>query len=497
MSEEPAIVIKNNQTNGNNEAKILEEKRKIRHYLFFFSGQQISILGSAIVSFSLIWWLTETTQSELMLGIASFASLGPMILVIPFSGVIADRVKRKPLLITVDSLQSFFTVLLTILFMIYYFPNDDFPTQIPYKTLLIVGVFITLALRGVMQAFHTPVVNAMIPNMVPQKHLSRINGLASLTNGIIFTIGPVIGAVLLNVLKVSYIMWLDGITFVIAVIPLILIKIPNPKIDEESKEKPTFKQQFKEGLNTIRNIKGLFALMVAATLVNFFLSPLGTLLPLFISKVHNGNENNYAFVSMFVNIGTIIGGLFMTFYSGFKRKIRSIAICVAILFIGVMSLIFIPPTFVGRFWVIGVILFVSLIPNTMANTTFGTTIQTIVPKEKIGRVFSVVIVMAQLISPLGNFLSGVIGEYVSIPILFTVSAGIGLLIFIGIYLFTPARNLDTVVNEKIAELKAAEAEEELEETEELSLFEKLDRAESELDVFIDESSLAADPASIE
>jgi DHA3 family macrolide efflux protein-like MFS transporter len=443
----------------------LIEKKKFRDYIFFFSGQQISILGSSIVSFALIWWLTETTNSELMLGLASLCSLGPFLLVAPFSGVIADRVKRKPLLLTVDSLQSLFTVILTIIFMVYFIPNIDDPTAIANKTLLIACVFVTLGLRGAMQAFHSPAVNAMVPSMVPQKHLSRVNGASYLVSGIISVIGPAIGALLLNIIDISLIMWLDIITFAIAVIPLIIIKIPS--VQKVEGKQPTFFAQFKEGINVMKEIRGLLAIMIGATLINFFFSPIGTLLPLFVSKVHLGTKGDYALVIGLLQAGTILGGLFMTFFKGFKKKIRAIVICVTILFLGEALLITVPSTINARFVLIGIILFLTIIPNAMANTTFNTALQVIVPKEKMGRVFSVVMVMAMAITPLGNFLSGLIGEYLPMGILFTISAILGIISFLSIYLFSPARYLDNVIEQRIALLKKAEEETidlELEET---------------------------------
>ncbi len=446
------------ELNGVNQAEIVqEEKKRFRDFLFFFSGQQISILGSSVVSFVLIWWMSETTQSELMLGLAALASLGPFLLVAPFSGVIADRAKRKPLLFTVDTIQALFTVMLTIIFMIFYVPNPADPTQISNKTLLIVSVFITLGLRGAMQAFHSPVVSALIPTMVPQKHLGRMNGAAYLVSGVIQVIGPALGALLLNIFDLSLTMWIDAITFAIAVIPLLLIKIPSP-VQQEKKYQSKFSAQFKEGFTVIKDIKGLLAIMIGATLINFFFSPISTLLPLFVSKVHGGTEVNYALVIGFMQVGIILGGLFMTFFKGFKNMIRAVLVCVLILFAAEVALVFVPVTLPIRFWLIGLILFIGMIPNPMANVSFSTSLQLIIPKEKMGRVSSTTMFMSMAISPIGMFLSGLIGEYVSIGILFAVSGVLGAIIFLAIYFFTPAKHLDDSIKLKIAEL-AKEKEE--------------------------------------
>ncbi|MFW9922401.1 MAG: MFS transporter [Candidatus Thorarchaeota archaeon] len=429
------------------------EKKRFRDYLFFFSGQQISILGSSIVSFILIWWITETTQSELMLGIASLVSMGPYLLVVPFSGVIADKVNKKKLLIIVDALQSLFTVILTIFFMIFYDPNSS-----QYTTFLLTMVFVTSGLRGVMQAFHSPVVSSLVPIMIPKKHLSRMNGVNYLINGIINVIGPALGAVLLSFIGIRISLWIDLATFLIAVIPLILIKIPS--VIKEKDTKITFVKDFKEGIDVIRNIKGLFSVIFIATLINFFFAPLGTLLPIFINKVHSGNEGNYALVMGFLQAGVIIGALFMTFFKGFKNKIRTAIMLIIIMFIGQGLLILVPTTLNARFWIIGIILFFTIITNPASNVSFNTSLQLLIPKDKMGRVSSVLSFLAGAITPIGSFLAGVIGEFIPVAYLFTGSSIIGVVIMLSLYYFTPAKNLDSEIKAKMEEQTKLEEEEE-------------------------------------
>ncbi|MBN1329585.1 MAG: MFS transporter [Candidatus Heimdallarchaeota archaeon] len=443
MAEKSATDLENKLLSNN-----LDDSKTFVHYLLFFSGQQFSILGSSVVSFVLIWWITEVTQSELMLGLASLASLGPYLLVMPFSGVIADRANRKLLLLTVDLLQSLFTVGLTIIFMVYYTPGS---TQ--NQTLLITSIFITLGLRGVMQAFHSPVVSTLIPTMVPQKHLSRMNGVNFLLNGIIQVIGPILGAQFLKLFGVSLTMWIDIITFGIAIIPLLLIKIPAVIRDVDLK-KQKFREQFTDGIKVVKEIKGLFAMIITATVINFFFVPVGTLMPLFVNKVHSGTEDDYAIVMVLLQIGIILGGLFMTFFKGFKNRVRTAIICIFVAFLGEALLLTIPSSINARFWIIGSLLLVSIFPIPIANVSFNTSIQMIIPKDKMGRVSSVLSFISSAISPIGMFLSGLIGEYIPIGLLYLISAAMGIVTTAMLYFFTPARNLDKVINEKAAKLEA-------------------------------------------
>jgi len=224
---EPNIQLSETERVSEEVSEVIDgSKRRFRHFLYFFSGQQISLLGSSIVSFAIIWWLTITTQSEMMLGIASLVSLGPFVLVAPISGILADRFDRKKMLITIDAFQAVFTIILSILFL----TNHN----------SLAAVFVILGLRGAAQAFHTPISMSVAPTMVPQKHLSRINGLSYLFNGLIYIIGPVIGASLLAIpgINIGMILWADVITFVIALIPLLLITIPKVEQPEVKEEAP-------------------------------------------------------------------------------------------------------------------------------------------------------------------------------------------------------------------------------------------------------------------
>ncbi|MCK5047726.1 MAG: MFS transporter, partial [Candidatus Heimdallarchaeota archaeon] len=269
---EPNIQLSETERVSEEVSEVIDgSKRRFRHFLYFFSGQQISLLGSSIVSFAIIWWLTITTQSEMMLGIASLVSLGPFVFAAPISGVIADRFDRKKLLIIIDAFQAVFTITLSILFL----TNHN----------SIAAVLVMLGLRGTAQAFHAPISMSIAPTMVPQKHLSRINGLSYLFNGLIYIIGPVIGASLLAIpgINIGMILWADVITFVIALIPLLLITIPKvaqPEVKEEEKVKQSFIGQFMEGFNALKATKGMVALLFGAMAINFLMSPLGALMPL-------------------------------------------------------------------------------------------------------------------------------------------------------------------------------------------------------------------------
>ncbi|HUT80593.1 MAG TPA: MFS transporter [Candidatus Bathyarchaeia archaeon] len=435
----------NNVEKQTEELVVIDEtKRRFKHFLFLFSGQQISLLGSSIVSFAIIWWLTITTQSELMLGIASLVSLGPYVLVAPFSGMLADKVNRKMLLIIIDASQAMLTVTLSILFLT--------------NNISIAVVFVILGLRGTAQAFQAPVSMSVTPSMVPQKHLSRINGLSYLFSGLINIVGPVIGAALFAIpgINIGMILWIDIGTFGIALIPLLIVKIPPvSKPDQLTGEisKTSFIAQVSEGFNALKSIKGMIALLFGAMIINFFFSPLMALLSLFINKTHGGLEGDFALVIGLLQAAIVIGGLFMSFFKGFKKPVLFLVFSVLFQSLCQIALTFVPTDLSSRFWIIGAILFAFALPFAIIDVTFITSIQLMVPKEKLGRVIATIMAITPAIRPLGQFLSGVIAEFVGINAVLIVTAVLGIASLVLIYLTTPLKNLDSEIHKTLLKTK--------------------------------------------
>ncbi|MFX0185783.1 MAG: MFS transporter, partial [Candidatus Hodarchaeota archaeon] len=261
---------------GNLEKKTRKEyDYNLKGYILFWIGQLVSLLGSNVVQFVIIWWITVETKSGFFLALASFLGFGPGLFLTPIFGVFVDRWSRKKILITTDFFQVLFTILLIYLFLI------------EFVTIWFVLAIITV--RGLFQAFQRPAIRAIIPIMVPSERLSQINGLDYLFNGVIGLIGAPIGAVLLNLWVITDIIWLDAITFAIAIIPTSLITIPSVlNGSKKGKKERKFRNEFTEGFLFIKNNQGLLALLTVFTAANFFLRPIYVLLPLFVTEIHFG-----------------------------------------------------------------------------------------------------------------------------------------------------------------------------------------------------------------
>src|SRR4030042_2083563 len=373
-----------------------------RSYLFFWSGQLVSLLGSSIAQFVIIWWITVETGSAMYLSLASLLGLAPMVLLSPFTGVLADRWNRKALIFTADLLQASATVALILLFAV--------------GNIQIWQILAILTLRGILQAFHSPTVSALIPSMVTRDKLSRVNGLNYLLSGAIALIGPVIAAVLLEFWEIGQILWIDALTFLVALVPLLIITIPSVR---KKQEQSSFKTELVQGLTFIKKARGLLSLLILATALNFLLTPLSTLLPYYVKFDHLGEATDLAFVMVFLQGGILAGGLLMSIMKGFKNKMTAIVVSVYVIFLGYGL---VAPTPTGLFWFMAASALVLAICLPIANVSTQTILQTAVPLEIQGRVGSVANALASAASPFGMILSGIIVQLTKTANLFLACA---------------------------------------------------------------------------
>ncbi len=397
-------------------------------YLFFWSGQLFSLLGSMVVFFVITFWIADVYNDPMISAFASFLYIIMMTICMPLAGVFADRINRKMLILTVDSLQALATFALILFFQ--------------FGTTNIIIIYIFISLRSIFQAFHVPTVNAIIPTMVPKDKLSRINGINFLFTGVVQLFSPFIGALLLVFLSVHLIFWIDIITFFIALIPLLLISIPSVKQfnhDEKIIEKSSFLNDFRLGFKTLKIIPGLVIMVILSMLLNFLIQPVNALMSLFILDVHGGEAGHLALAEMLFTGGMIFGALLTSIKKNWGNKLRVIFISIVVAFIGYMTFALAP---IGNYYIMGLGGAILGFNLPIINSLYQTFLQTTVSADKLGRVTSIDHALSSAISPIGALAAGPLALILGIPTLFFYSAFLGVIVTIGFWSFTGIRRVD-------------------------------------------------------
>ncbi|MHA2121159.1 MAG: MFS transporter [Promethearchaeota archaeon] len=389
----------------------LASNSTFRGYLIFWAGQLASVLGSSITQFAIIWWITETTGSTILLSIASFLYILPMTIVISVAGVLIDRWNRKKIIIVVDSLQACVMVIVILLF--------SFNLAGPILIIAINGIL------GFFQGFHIPTVSAIVPTMVPKEKLSRMNGINFFFSSFMQIIGPVLGATFYSFMPINVILWIDPLTFLIALVPLLLTKIPLVKKEESSAKKHSFLKDFADGYRTLKLIPTVFMMLLVSMFINFLLRPWGPLMPYFIKFDHGGTASHLALVFAFMNGGMLLGALVSSIKKKWKHGTFIYFFGELLLMIS-YGIIAISPYRYFLLMSFAALIFGLVVP--IINTIYLTMMQLKVPSDKMGRVSSIDWAISSAISPIGAIIVGPLAELFGVSNLFLYCSIIGIII---------------------------------------------------------------------
>lgn len=213
-----------------------------KKFIIIWSGQLFSILSSAIVGYSVMFWLSIETKSAEVLSYAVLATLLPQALLGPIAGVYVDRWKRKLTMIAADSFVALCSLILGGLF---YFDQAELGL-----------IYLLMALRSIGNAFHSPAMQAAIPMLAPESELMRIAGVNQALQSVSSIAGPALGALLITSLNMTVVMLLDVAGAIIACTALAFVAIPDP-VRTEEKRKPGIWHEMVEGWKESTKTSGI------------------------------------------------------------------------------------------------------------------------------------------------------------------------------------------------------------------------------------------------
>jgi DHA3 family macrolide efflux protein-like MFS transporter len=389
-------------------------------FFTIWGGQALSILGSQLVQFALIWHLTVQTSSATVLATASLVGMLPNVVFGPFIGTLVDRWNRRRIMLLADSIVALATIVLAVLFAL--------------DVIEVWHIFTVLFIRSLASTFHGNAMSASTSLMVPVEHLTRIQGLNQLLNGGLNIIAAPLGALLLGMLPMQGILAVDVITALFAILPLFFIQVPQPERKAASAEKTTVWTDFKAGLRYMISWPGLLIIGLMTVGINFTIIPAFSLLPLMVKDYFGGSAIHLSYVESAMGSGMIVGGALLGIWGGFSRKILTSLIGLMGMGAGTLILALAPSS--AMFLAVGGALLVGFMtPITMG--PFFAIIQSTVEPDMQARIFSLLSSVGTGIAPLGLIIAGPVADRVGIQAWFLLG-GI-LCIFMAVSgLFIPA-----------------------------------------------------------
>ncbi|MDD3765611.1 MAG: MFS transporter [Eubacteriales bacterium] len=373
----------------------------------FLTGQTISLFGSSLVQYAIMWYITLQTQSGTMMTISIICSFVPTFLLSPFAGVWADRYDRKNLIVISDGAIALSTLILAMLFWAGY----------DYIWLL----FATSAIRAFGAGVHTPAFNAFIPQIVPEEKLTRVNGLNGSIQSVVFLISPMVSGALLNFAEIEIIFLIDVFTAALGILTLVFFVYAKGKKGEDTAEKG-YVSQMLSGIKYIKEHSFLKTFFIFFVFFSFFVSPVAFLTPLHITRVFGADVFYLTVAEIGFAAGMIVGGTIITAWGGFRNRVYTMTLSCVVTGIGTLILGINP-----QFWLyIGIMVVLGLVMP-MFNTPCNVLIQEKVEDEYLGRVFGAVSMVSSSVMPIAMILFGPLADVVPIEYMLAVT---GVILFI-------------------------------------------------------------------
>ena len=382
-----------------------------RSFLTIAAGQAISLIGSAAVQFSLIWWLASETASPVVMSIAGLFAFLPQLLLGPFVGVWVDRMKRKYVIIGAD----LFNGLAALVFALYFLIGTP-----PYWSVCAV-----LAARAVGNVFHSPAIQAAVPMLVPPEDLVRANGWSQFMQSGAFLLGPVIGAAMYAALPMWVILLTDLAGAVVASLTVAAVKIPEP--ERENRPVPHFIREMREGMAVIWQDRRLTAVTAASLLAMIFYAPLSTYYPLMTSDYFKAGAWHASLISVVYAGGMMGCAMVLGRIGTIKNKFPLIHL--GLFGMGLTSLLCgLLPDRMFWFWIFAVLCAMLGASCNLYNIPYVAYMQEVIAPEKMGRAFSLVGSLSSATMPLGLLISAPIAEKHGVTLWYLISGAVMLVI---------------------------------------------------------------------
>ncbi|MEH7345624.1 MFS transporter [Bacillus sp. JJ1532] len=367
----------------------------LKNIILFLSSQTISLFGSSLVQYAIMWHITLTTESGVMMTLYIICGFIPTFLLSPIAGVWADRYNRKMLIILADGLIAIATLILAILFLMGF---DD-----------IWLLFLMAAVRAFGTGIQTPAVGAILPQIVPKDKLTKVNGANGSIQAVIMFVSPMVSAALLAMTSIEIIFFIDVITAAIAIVTLLaFLKI---SVHEKAAEKQTtsYMSDFKLGLQYVNNHEFLKNFFLFFAVFFVLMAPAAFLTPLQVTRSFGNDVWRLTAIEIAFSIGMMVGGGIIASWGGFPNKMKTLGLASVIMGVCTFALGIVP-----IFWIYLVFMAIFGIAMPIFNTPATVLLQEKVDEDYLGRVFGVMGMISTSMMPLGMLIFGPIADIIKI-----------------------------------------------------------------------------------
>jgi MFS family permease len=387
-----------------------------RNYRLFLTGQIISTVGTWMQSVAMPWLALQLTHSAFLVGLVLAVQFTPVLLGSQFGGIVADRYRKRSVLLVT---QSAFTLPSFALFAL------SAGGQAQYWEVLVAA-----AATGTINLFDVPARQSFVIEMVGKQDLMNAIALnSSVFNGAA-VVGPSVAGVLIGAVGVPICFFANSVSYLAAVAALLLMR--NLPVVVREQHDQHWRKRLAEGASYARREPIVGLLLISVAVFSLFAMNRLTLMPIFADQVLHVGAAGFGFLMASMGLGALLGALTLAFVPSLgadpSRQFWVGIIWVLALFVFSASRVF--PVSVAALFVAGYcqISFVAAANNR---------IQTLTPDHLRGRVMALYAQALIGVGPLGSMQAGTLAELLGAPWAMAIGAGVAGAMVIGVRLVRP------------------------------------------------------------
>ncbi|MHC1748598.1 MAG: MFS transporter [Cellulosilyticaceae bacterium] len=358
-------------------------------------GQIISLFGNAILRFALPLYLLRETGSATLFGIVTACSFLPMIILSFLGGVLADRVNKRNIMVTLDFITAFIIFILFI-------SLDKFPI-VP---LFIIVLMLLYGISGTYQ----PTVQASIPVLVNTENILPASAIINQIGALAGLLGPIIGGMLFGAFGIIPILLISIICFVLSAIMEIFICIPHEKRCDTIGMFSLIKHDLYDSINYIKNEKPILIKIISLIAIfNLVLSAMMIVgIPILIVGTLKMSDSLLGLSQGSLALGGLCGGLFTALMGKHLKLQHSYYL---LFFCGVCILLMAIPLLLSMPAIISYITitatsFIIMGLATIFSVQMIATVQTETPQALVGKVIALMMSLSMCAQPIGQTIYG-------------------------------------------------------------------------------------------
>jgi predicted MFS family arabinose efflux permease len=375
-----------------------------RDFRVYFAGTLVSQICNWMQSVTQSWLVLQLTGSPFLLGLISTLQSGPVLLLSVFTGVLADRLSKRNILIFTQAVQSGLALILGLLV---------FTGHVRYSTVAVMAV-----MWGVMNALDQPTRQSFVMELVDRKHVTSAVGMNSASFNSARIIGPAVAGVLIARIGLFPGFLVNAAAFLVSIAAL--TRVPPRRPAARTGAVPML-EEIAEGIAYAVRTPAVRFILGLQIIVSFCVFNFSVYVPLLASQVLGLGSEGFGFLMASLGIGAVAAGLSLGAIGSREPAPGLIAAAIGLACAGLLGL-----SVTRHFWPAAILLAAVGFTGTIGVAGCNTSLQLAAPDALRGRIMSLYTLLSGGVFPIGAFFVGAVSEAAGVSRAFAINGALGL-----------------------------------------------------------------------